>query len=444
LLSPQENEFLTRTGPGTPCGGLLRAFWQPVALAEELADERPAKAVRLLGEDLMLWRKPGGGYGLIGRYCSHRGADLSFGRLEDGGVRCLYHGWLYDSGGRCLEQPAEPEGSRFREKIRHPSYPAAERNGIIFGYLGGGDPPPFPGYDCFAAPDAYAFAFKGLWDCNWLQGLEGGIDPSHVSFLHRFLAEDTRDAYGQQFTATVEGTGKRVSEFVSQQFRPDIEVEPTDYGLRIFATRPLDDATRHVRVTNLLFPNAFVIPFGDTMAFTQWHVPVDDHRHYWYMVLYDFARETDKKTLREQRLASVTLPDYRPVRGRENNWGFDPREQAALTYTGMGLDINTHDQWAVESPGPVQDRTAEHLGQSDRAITAYRRILLRAIRGHAAGNRVPGMAADAAAASALRGPAAIDKIAAEDRWRDAWPAHEEQRRAASPWAPAPTAGRDAR
>lgn len=434
MLSREENEFLTRTGLGTPCGDLLRAYWQPAALVEELPDERPAKPVRLLGEDLVLWRKPDGSYGLIGRFCAHRGADLAFGRLEDGGVRCLYHGWLYDSAGRCLDQPAEPPDSRFREKIRHCSYPARERNGIVFAYLGGGDPPPLPGFDCFAVPGQYSFAFKGLWECNWLQGLEGGIDPSHVSFLHRFIADDPRETYGQQFTSTTAGTGVRLSRFVGENVRPDIEVEPTDYGLRVLASRPAGEDTRHVRVTNLMFPNALVIPFGDTMAIAQWHVPVDDENHYWHMILYDFARETDKKKLREQRLPATTLPDYRPVRGRLNNWGFDAGEQSALTYTGMGLDINTHDQWAVESPGPIQDRAVEHLGQSDRAITAFRRILLRAIRAHQAGNRTPGMAADHAAARALRGPAAIDMIAANGEWRQAWQRRDEQRRAASPWA----------
>ncbi len=434
MLSREDNELLTRTGPGTPCGGLLRAYWQPAALAEELSGERPATAVRLLGEDLVLWRNADGSYGLIGRYCSHRGADLAFGRLEDGGLRCLYHGWLYDAAGRCLEQPAEPPGSRFREKIRHRSYPVRERGGVVFAYLGGGTPPPFPQYDCFVAPDRYTFAFKGLWECNWLQGLEGGIDPSHVSYLHRFLADDPRETYGQQFGDQVTGTGRRLSKLLGEEARPDIDVEPTGYGLRVFAVRDLRDETCHVRVTNLVFPNAFVIPFGNSMSIAQWHVPADDLHHYWYMIMYDFCRETDKKTLREQRLASCTLPDYRPKRNRANNWGFDPREQRSLTYTGMGLDINVHDQWAVESPGPIQDRTAERLGQSDRAITVYRRILLRAIRDHQSGNPTPGMAADEAAARRLRGPMAVDTIVPRECWRTRWPQQEAARREQSPWA----------
>lgn len=432
MLSTADNVRVTRTGPGTPCGDLLRSYWQPVALVEELPTTRPAKAVRLLGEDLVLWRRPDGGYGLVGRWCSHRGVDLAYGRLEPQGLRCLYHGWLYGPDGRCLEQPAEPPGSRFHEKIQHPSYPAVARNGIVFGWLGGGEPPPLPDIDCFAAPEAHTFAFKGLWECNWLQGLEGGIDPSHVSFLHRFLDDDPRDEYGQQFRETVDGTDQTLSSLVGERFRPDIDVEPTAQGLRVYATRDLDDDRIHVRITNLLFPNAFVVPFGNSKVFTQWHVPVDDVTHHWFMILYDFAEETDQETLRQQRLAGVTLPDYRSVRNRDNDWGFDADEQQSLTYTGMGLDINVHDQWAVESIGPIQDRSVEHLGQSDRAVTAYRRMLLRAIDDHRAGKATPD--AGGHGQDDPPGPVAIDTVAPRDGWPQHWRTRDLERRRQSPWA----------
>ncbi|MCE0535732.1 aromatic ring-hydroxylating dioxygenase subunit alpha [Kineosporia rhizophila] len=433
MLRREDNEKLTRTGPGTPLGGLMRAYWQPAALVSEMSEEKPVKAVRLFGEDLVLFRKPKG-WGLISRFCAHRGVDLSYGRLEDGGLRCLYHGWLYGADGRCLEQPAEPEHSRFTEKIRIASYPCVEKNGIIFAYLGAGDPPPFPDYDCFAAPDEYTFAFKGLWECNWLQGVEGGIDPSHVSFLHRFIDEDPRETYGQQFSEEVEGTGQKLSKLVGDNFRPDIEVESADHGLRVFAVRQLTEAVKHVRVTNLLFPNAFVVPFGTTKVFTQWHVPIDDHNHYWYMIWYDFAETTDKETLLQQRLAEVSLPDYRPLRNRSNNWGFDPVEQKNVTYTGMGLDINVHDQWAVESMGPIQDRTVERLGVSDRAVTANRRMLLKAIDAFAAGGRIPAHPLDETEAATYTGPLAVDTIAANENWQEHWVAREDERRQASPWA----------
>jgi phenylpropionate dioxygenase-like ring-hydroxylating dioxygenase large terminal subunit len=442
VLSREDNERLTRTDPGTPMGRMLRAYWQPAALVSEMTAERPVKAVRLLGEDLVLFRRDpdrdtgggAGGWGLISRFCAHRGVDLSFGRLEDGGLRCLYHGWLYGPDGRCLEQPAEPAHSTFAAKIRIASYPCVERNGIVFAYLGAGDPPPLPGYDCFTAPAEYTFAFKGLWECNWLQGVEGGIDPSHVSFLHRFVGEDPRAAYGQQFSEEVAGTGRKLSDLVGAHSRPDIEVEPAEHGLRVFAVRRLTAEVSHVRVTNLLFPNAFVVPFGNSKAFVQWHVPVDDENHYWYMVLYDFAEPTDRETLLAQRLAEVTLPDYRPLRNRSNDWGFDPAEQRELTYTGMGLDINVHDQWAVESMGRIQDRTVERLGVSDRAVTANRRLLLRSLDASEAGGPLPAQALDGASAAALTGPVAVDLISPADGWQRRWAEHDAERRAASPWA----------
>ncbi|MFJ6654350.1 Rieske 2Fe-2S domain-containing protein [Microbacterium sp. NPDC091313] len=433
MLKQEDNEKITRSGPGTPLGNLLRSYWQPAALVSEMPGERPVKAIRIMSEDLVLFKKREG-WGLISRYCAHRGVDLSYGRLEEDGIRCLYHGWLYNGEGRCVEQPAEPEHSQFLGKIRIANYPCVERNGIIFTYMGAGDPPPFPHYDCFVAPEEYTFAFKGLWECNWLQGLEGGIDPSHVSFLHRFIQEDPREMYGQQFAEEVEGTGKKLSMLVGESYRPDIEVESAEHGLRVFALRQLTEDIKHVRVTNLLFPNAFVVPFGNTKVFTQWHVPIDDEHHYWFMIWYDFAEVTDKETLLQQRLEGVTLPDYRPVRNRSNNWGFDPQEQKDLTYTGMGLDINVHDQWAVESMGPIQDRTVERLGVSDRAVTANRRLLLRAIDSFASGGRTPSHPVSEEEAAALTGPLAMDTISANDAWQTRWIEREAQRRAESPWA----------
>lgn len=432
MLRQADNEKLTRSGPDTPLGGLMRAYWQPAALVSEMPDERPVKAVRLFGEDLVIFKKPDG-WGLISRFCAHRGVDLSFGRLEDDGLRCLYHGWLYNGEGRCVEQPAEPPHSRFLEKVRIANYPCVERNGIIFTYMGAGDPPPFPAFDCFTAPEEYTFAFKGLWECNWLQGLEGGIDPSHVSFLHRFVGEDPRDVYGQQFSEEVAGTGEKLSKLVGDHYRPDIEVESADHGLRVFAIRQLTEQIKHVRITNLMFPNAFVVPFGNSRVFTQWHVPIDDENHYWYMIFYDYEEKTDRETLLEQRLAGVSLPDYRPLRNRSNNWGFDAQEQRELTYTGMGVDINVHDQWAVESMGRVQDRTVERLGVSDRAVTANRRLLLRAVDAFANGGSIPAHPLDEAQAATYVGPRAIDMVAENDGWQEAWLEKEAARRRESPW-----------
>lgn len=437
MLAREENDLVTRTGPGTPAGELLRRYWQPAALTEELPPERPVKAVRLLGEDLVLFRDEQARYGLLGRHCSHRATDLSFGRLEDGGLRCPYHGWLYDVHGRCLEQPAEPEGSRFHEKIRHPAYPCREVNGIIFAYLGPGDPPGFPDFDCFLAPEEFAFAFKGFLDCNWLQGLEGGVDPCHASFLHRFFVDDEpAGRYGLQFRDLVDGANIPLTKIAREHVRPRIEVEPTEYGLRIYALRQLDAATAHIRVTNLLFPNAIAISLGNDMVITQWHVPIDDEHSWWYDIFYNFRSPVDRETMRRQRLELYTLPDYTPRRNRSNDYGFDPREQRELTFTGMGRDINVHDMWAQESPGPIHDRTREHLGYTDKAIIAYRRMLIEAI-GDVREGREPPVVVRGAAAARFRGPVAVDTIGPADGWEAHWKEYDLARRAQSKWASSP-------
>src|SRR5437016_14226039 len=147
MITREESELLTRVGPATPMGQLLRRYWQPIVLSDELPPGGPPKPLKILGEDLVLFRDDQGRPGLLGLHCSHRGADLSYGRLEDGGLRCIYHGWLYDINGRCLEQPGEPAGSTFNEKIRHTAYACFERAGAIFAYLGPGDPPGFPNYE---------------------------------------------------------------------------------------------------------------------------------------------------------------------------------------------------------------------------------------------------------------------------------------------------------
>src|SRR6266540_2584802 len=202
----EENELLTRTGPGTPCGELMRRYWQPAALSEELPAGGASLPARLFSEDLVLFRDEAGRPGLLGLHCSHRGADLSYGRLEDGGLRCIYHGWLYDVQGRCLEQPGEPAGSTFHERIRHPAYPCVERGGAIWTYMGGGTSPLFPDYAFLVVPDEQVVATKVYNDCNYLQGNEGNIDLIHLSFLHYNTLREAGGGNGSsQYTVTGQG-----------------------------------------------------------------------------------------------------------------------------------------------------------------------------------------------------------------------------------------------
>ena len=426
-MTRAQNEALTRMGAGSPARGLLSKYWQPIVLIEELVGPRPLKAARIFGVDLIVFRGTDGRLGLLDRNCPHRGADLAFGRLEDGGVRCLFHGWLFGADGRCLDTPGEPPESRICSRVRQKSYPVQERGGIVFGFLGDGEPPALPALDCFIAPDSHVFAFKGHLQCNWLQAVEVGVDPAHASFLHRFFDDDAEDSYGRQFRATSADSDMPMTKVLRLYPQPHIDVEPIDIGLRITALRDIGNGKMHVRVTNLLFPQAFVIPLSETMSITQWHVPVDDVSCYWFAIFTSFTDVVDKHTMREQRLRLYTLPDYKPRLGRFNDYGFDLEEQERRTYTGMGEDINVHDQWAVESQGEIQDRTREHLGLTDKAIVAFRQMLLTAFRQAAAGERVP-MELDAVAASQIEGPSTMDGIGPADGWEDYWRAVDARRR----------------
>src|SRR5712672_3851234 len=434
MLSTEQNDLITRIGPATPAGELIRRYWQPAALVDELNSNRPIKALRLLGEDLVLFRDEQGRYGLVGRSCPHRGTDLSFGRLENGGLRCAFHGWLFDVTGQCLETPAEPEGSSMCANIKQKAYPVVERSGILFAYMGEGEPPAFPHFDCFTAPSTHTFAFKGMIDCNWLQSLEVGVDPAHTSFLHRFFQdEDSSKGYGKLFRDNSIDSDMPMTRIMREYPRPQIEVEPTDYGMRVITLRRISDANTHVRVTNLVFPHAFTIPMSSEMTITQWHVPIDDSRHYWYAIFTSFGAPVNKAEMRRQRLALYELPDYIPRKNKSNDYGFDPHEQQHQTFTGMGADINVHDQWACESMGEIADRTQEHLGQSDKAIAAYRRLLRAAIDAIEKGERPPIMF-DAGSAAKMTGPAAIDGIGPTDDWQGYWQKTDAGKRDSASWA----------
>tara|TARA_A100001037_G_scaffold40129_1_gene31225 strand:- start:5498 stop:6844 length:1347 start_codon:yes stop_codon:yes gene_type:complete len=434
MMSAEDNRLVTEIAPNTGCGDLMRRYWQPAALTEELGGERPVVRVRLLGEDLVLFRNDDGTYGLIGRNCPHRGADLCFGRLEDGGLRCPFHGWLFDTNGQCREQPAEPPGSNFSRKINHTAYPCIERNGIVFAYMGPGNPPPLPAFDCFEAPDAFTFAFKGFVDCNWLQLNEVGIDPAHASFLHRFFDDEPEEeGYGQQFRFSTEENEMAITKVLREYDCPEIDIEQTETGIRLYALRQINEEEMHVRITNQIFPNAIIIPISNEIMLTQWHVPIDDTTSWWYAIFSCFTEPLDKERMRNDRLELYTLPDYRPRKNKSNDYGFDAEEQRNCTYTGMGDDINVHDQWAVESLGVIQDRTQEHLGATDKAIIANRKLLISAIADVSAGKE-PQISLRPEDPSSCRGPVAIDTIAPANTWQTAWKQTAKERRQRSDWA----------
>ncbi|MEJ6392152.1 aromatic ring-hydroxylating dioxygenase subunit alpha [Gymnodinialimonas sp. 2305UL16-5] len=402
MISQTLNDQITRIGPETEAGNVLRRYWQPAALVDELSGDAPVP-VNLLGERLALIRDTDGTLQLYTRIAA---AD---------------------------EPPAHyPASGQIRIDPKGAIYPVVETKGIVFAYLGPGKPPSLPNFDCFRAPDSHVFAFKGLWECNWLQALEIGIDPAHASFLHRFLQdEDPKDSYGKQFRDKAAHTDMPMTQVLRDYPRPDIHVDETEYGLRITALRHMENELTHVRVTNQIFPDAICIPMSREMTITQWHVPIDDETCYWYTIFTSFKNPVDKDLMRAQRLQEHRLPDYAPLKNRGNNYHYDPAEQATLTYTGMGMDINVHDQWAVEGMGAIQDRTQEHLGRSDVAIIRYRRMLRKAIADLAAerADALP-MQGDVAA---ILGPLSNDAIASTRDWQAASHAADMARRSECPW-----------
>ena len=375
MLTAEENDLLTRVGPGTPCGELLRRYWQPAALSEELPIGGPPVATRLMGEDLVLFRDDQCQPGLLGIHCAHRGADLSYGRLEDGGLRCIYHGWLYDRQGRCLEQPGEPTGSTFHERIRQTAYPCQEVGGIIYTYMGPGAPPLLPPYEFIRVPNEYRTNAKVFQDCNYLQSHEGNLDPTHLSFLHR-LATDDPESFQALNTECVS---------------PAIETEETDFGVRIYCVRKVHGDRNYVRVTNYIVPNLCAVSGTEDGYQTLWHVPIDDTHHWRYMIW--FSRASANPARYFTRSASIT-PDYRMVRNKGNRYLQDRGSMESLAYSGLGTDFLPHDTCVTEGAGPIHDRTREYLGSTDKGIVAARLVLLRAIRDVRDGREAPAVVRD--------------------------------------------------
>jgi phthalate 4,5-dioxygenase len=442
-----QNELLTRIGPQTPCGELLRHYWQPIALTAEFDPAldsrmgvRPVKAVRALAQDFVLFRDAlTKRYVLMDRACPHRGADLAFARHEPaeqgGGIRCPFHGWQFAASGQCIQTPGEPSGSRLCDSVKQRTYPVQEKSGVLFAWLADESisPSAFAALDCFNAPETHTFAFKGLLNCNWLQALEVGIDPAHASFLHRYFEdEDLTQSYGKQFRGASADSDWPMTRVLRDYPNPDIQIEATDYGMRLIAQRRLSETLMHVRVTNQLFPQAFVIPLSSDITITQWHTPVDDTHTYWYAIFTGFGAPLDKAAMREQRLKLYALPDYIPRVGKHNDYGFDPFEQQTQTFTGMGQDINVHDQWAVESQGEIQDRTREHLGSTDKAIIANRRALTQAIETVQTGGKPPAYFNEEQAA-AIHGPITVDGIGAADSWQHYWRDADRRKRDGASW-----------
>jgi phthalate 4,5-dioxygenase len=376
MLSAQENERVTRVGPGTPMGNVMRSYWQPAAISNELAENDGAPLrVRLLGEDLIAFRDCEGTVGLVGAFCPHRRAPMFFGRNEERGLRCAYHGWKFDRHGNCVDMPSEPPDSLFKTKVTIDSYPTWEGGGVVWTYMGPRETMPAPpDYEWVRAPATHRFVSKTFEHCNWLQAMEGGLDTSHSSFLHNErLGDPTR--------------------LRSRDGHPRIEVEKNAYGYRYASTRNLGDDGLYVRVYHYVMPSQQMrgnitaasggrvkvpkfaghlwIPIDDTTTFvynTMWSYDAS------FPITEEYAWEHEGNTGRGK---DDLLPDFKLKANMTNDFLIDRIRQKTKSFTGI-KGINTQDIALQEGMGSICDRSQEHLGTSDRAIVAARQLLLEA------------------------------------------------------------------
>src|SRR6266478_5523713 len=339
MLSHEENEFICRTGPDTPMGELFRRFWLPVALAEEIPgpDCDPVR-VQVLGEHLILFRDTQGRPGLVDAYCPHRGAPLFFGRNEECGLRCVYHGWKFDVEGNCVDTPSEPGDSNFRQKIRAKCYPALELGGLIWTYMGpSGLMPASPALDWAVVPDNQRYLSRRLQECNYLQALEGGIDSSHVSSLHRdavLVSEKTKDS-------VLRGNG-RGRELIRADKAPKFDVKETDYGLLITARRNADENHYYWRATHWLMPfYTMVPPYGDSPLRGHAWVPVDDEHCWVYSISWHPIRSLTSDEVAEMRAGGgihlEMIPGTNlPKQNKGNDYLIDRElQRSGLSNTGI-------------------------------------------------------------------------------------------------------------
>ena len=381
MLSREENTLLTQVHAGSPMGAVFRRYWIPALLTEEIAEPDCAPVrVRLLGEDLVAFRASDGKIGLLGEHCAHRGTSLFFGRNEECGLRCIYHGWKYDVEGHVLETPAEPAGSQLKNKVRQTAYPCVEAGGIVFTYMGPKDKTPlFPSYPWLGLPQNQIYIAKSQLECNYLQGLEGDCDSAHLNFLHRMFKPDAR------------------REFLSLADRsPEFEFDELDFGLRAAAIRRMDDGATYARISHFVMPCIGAVPVGSMVdgkldGFKAvYQVPADDYNTWRYDFFFKWSRPFGKEDSSKRDFVDA---NYKKLRNQRNNYLQDRERQKTVNYTGITEFLN-QDACATESMGPIVDRSKEHVGASDAFILQVRRFLLRAVKDVQAGKEAPGVIYD--------------------------------------------------
>lgn len=388
MLSARENETLCRVGAGTPMGTMLRRYWLPALLSSDLPErDGPPKRVRLLGENLVLFRDSEGRVGALDEYCPHRGASLVLARNENCALTCIYHGWKIDVTGKILDTPNEPEESRFKERISHIAYRVEEFGGVIWVYLGPPElePPPMR-FDWTEMGPSHVALMPLRVSCNWVQVVEGLIDSSHSNVLHSTQirpAENTAVAGGG---SQYRPSGYEFADRPSNDTRPRIDVQDTDYGFRYAATRrPLKEPEKYkyVRTTLFIAPVYAIVPGVHGWGTMQIPVPIDDEHTMFYNVRYCYDKpvdEADERMRAGVRLGVDVSEDHHSARTAANNWLQDREAmREGRSFSGI-YGIMNEDIAVQESMGPIYDRSREHIGTADRAIIHMRRVMLNSAR----------------------------------------------------------------
>jgi phthalate 4,5-dioxygenase len=411
MLTKEDNELMCRVGPGTPMGETLRQYWHPVLLSTELPEnDCPPIRVRLLGEDLIAFRDSAGRVGMLGANCPHRGAGLFFGRNEEEGLRCVYHGWKFDVEGRCVDMPSEPAESNFKDKVRATAYPCEERGGIVWCYMGPrSQPPALPDLPWFLVPQGYNFLTKRLQESNWVQAIEGGIDTTHAGFLHTRLSLDLamrkeHDDRTNRTWGNDEATNKGLSIAMTSK-SAHFELMDTDYGVMIASRRNAGDEGIYWRINQFLFPYYTMPPShavvdrnsrkrggGGGHAF----VPMDDENTITWSFTAQYQKPFSEEELEKMNVypnpglhagvpagllpaTSAPMGAFRPIHNKSNDYGLDYELQKTMYFSGIP-DRSTQDNAVQESMGPIYDRTKEHLGVSDSGVIHMRRRLIAAAK----------------------------------------------------------------
>jgi phenylpropionate dioxygenase-like ring-hydroxylating dioxygenase large terminal subunit len=389
-LTHAQNEELVRTGRGTLMGDLMRRYWIPALHDWELPEpDCPPVRVQLLGEKLVAFRDTSGRVGLVDEFCAHRGVSLWFGRNEENGLRCPYHGWKYDIAGRCVDLPSEPPETGMAARVRLTSYPCIEQGGVVWAYMGPPDlQPEPPGLEWAVVPPERRFVTKRLQESNYLQAMEGGIDSSHVSFLHSGALK--RDPLF---------VGSRGNQYNEHDKMPLFDITEFEGGLLIGARRNADQGRFYWRITPWIMPWFTIIPprAGHPLGAHAW-VPIDDENCWAWSINYH-----PRRALTPQEVAAMKggagihvkyVPGtFIPLANKRNDYLMDRTSQkAGLTYSGVE-GIGMQDASLQESMGPIQDRTREQLVSTDNGIIMTRRALLRAARANREGKPLPGLMA---------------------------------------------------